>query len=251
MKIKRNLLLICVFCISIMVTGCGDPLFVMTAEEESIITLYASKTVSKFNKNQSTGICNARVKTGELDEDYEADQETEEEVPENPEEETPLDEENPDMETGTIDEEIPDSETEVDSEESGYSFTNAMGIDGVEFSFSSFDVSDVFQTSAYATNKVNGKKYVVLHIDAVNNSGSSVDFSTISDRTYSLSIGEEKAEVVCVPVSNNLDTYDGVMKSGAEKSFVLVFLFNESSLENMSSLELFVTSDGTTRGTTI
>lgn len=251
MIIKRYSLLICVFCISIMVTGCGDPLFVMTPDEEAIITLYASKTVSKFNKNQSTGICNARVKTGELADDYVADEDMEEENPEESSEEVPFDEENPDMELDSTEVEVPDSETEIDSADSGYEFTDAMGIDGVEFSFSSFDVSDVFQTNAYATNKVNGKKYVVLHINAKNNSDSSVDFSTISDRSYSLKIGGEEAEVVYVPVSNNLDTYDGVMSAGAEKSFVLVFLFGESSLEDMSSLELFVTSDGTTRGTTI
>ena len=79
MKIKRCTLLICMFCCSLLFTGCGEPLYTMTAEEESIITLYASKTVSKFNKNQTTGICNARVKVGELDENYEAD---EEDIPE-------------------------------------------------------------------------------------------------------------------------------------------------------------------------
>ena len=97
MKIKRCMLLICVSCISLLATGCGEPLYTMTAEEESIITLYASKTVSKFNKNQTTGLCNARVKAGELEEDYEASVDEEESL-----EEQPVDEENVqiDPETG-------------------------------------------------------------------------------------------------------------------------------------------------------
>ncbi len=259
MRIKRILLLICVLCFSIMATGCGEPLYEMTDDEEAIITAYASKTVSKFNKNQSTGICNVRVKTGELDLDYVPDEELEES--DNPDE--MIDSENPD--DGTIDETDLDNEQDLDSAEgdtqeledetsggqSGYSITDAVGIDGVEFSCSSFDVSDVYQTNAFATSKVNGKKYVILHIDAQNVSNSSIDFSSYGDRSYQLSIDGTKADTVYVPVSNNLDTYDGVLKANDSKSFVLVFLFSDSSLDNMSSLELFVTSDGTTRGTTI
>ena len=37
----------------------------------------------------------------------------------------------------------------------------------------------------------------------------------------------------------------------ASKDMILVFSFSNSSVEDISSLELYVTSDGTTRGTTI
>ena len=73
MKIKSLGLLISILSIAFLFTGCGEPLMKMTAEEEAIITAYASKAVSKFNKNQTIGIANARVREGELDEEYNHD----------------------------------------------------------------------------------------------------------------------------------------------------------------------------------
>ena len=75
MKTNRILLLISVLCFSLLATGCGEPLYEMTSEEEAIISLYASKAVAKFNKNQVVGIANPRVKKGELDEEYSPDEE--------------------------------------------------------------------------------------------------------------------------------------------------------------------------------
>jgi hypothetical protein len=99
---------------------------------------------------------------------------------------------------------------------------------------------------------VKGKKYLVLSIEASNTSSSSVDFSNYSDRKYSLSLnGGEKSGTQYTPLSNDLANYDGILAAGDKKTFILVFQFNNSSVENITSLELYVTSDGTTRGTTI
>ena len=223
----------------------------MTPEEESIITLYASKTVSKFNKNQTTGICNARVKVGELDENYEADEDI-------PEDEV-VDQENPEVnpEDGEITEDMevtaPDLEEEGESADTGLSFTNAVGIEGVSFACSEFDVATEFKpSSSFVLTEVSGKKYVILHVTAKNETDSAVDFSNYDDRSYSLSInGGEKIGTQFTPVSNDMATYDGTLAAGASKDLILVFLFSNSSVENISSLELYVTSDGTTRGTKI
>ena len=252
MKIKRLFLLISLMCFSLLFTGCGEALYTMTAEEEAVITLYASKTVSKFNKNQMTGIANARVRDGELDDDYEAD-ETEEAVEET-EENTEIEY---DPETGepivSEDEEITDETTEDSSaEDTGYSLTDAIEIDGVEFTCSEFDVAADYKTNNFVLSQVSGKKYVVLSIKAENTSDSSVDFSNYTGRTYSLSLnGGTKASTQYTPLSNDLANYDGILAAGETKSFILVFLFSDSSVENITSLELFVTSEDTTRGTTI
>ena len=258
MKIKRLFSLVSILCFSLVFTGCGEALYTMTAEEEAIITLYASKTVSKFNKNQTVGICNARVKTGELDSDYEADETNEdeeqtdediqnEEVAINPETGEPID--SADLADSTT-----DDEESVDEDDSslGYSFTEAIGVQGVEFTCSEFDVSEDYKTSNFVLNKVSGKQYVALKITGENTTDKSVDFSEYSNRTYSLSINNgEKVSSQFTPLSNDLANYDGVLAAGETKSYVLVFLFSNSSVENISSLQLYVTSDGTTRGTTI
>lgn len=252
MKIKRFLLLISVMCFSLFFTACGEPLYTMTEEEEAVITAYASKTVSKFNKNQTTGIANARVKEGELDDEYEpneADSEGTEEV---------IGEENTeveyDPETGEpiVTDETQDETSEETSDDAGYSMTDAIEIPGVEFTCSEFDVTSDYKTNNFVLSQVSGKKYVVLSIEAKNTSDSSVDFSNYTGRTYNLSLnGGAKTSTQYTPLSNDLANYDGILAAGDSKSFILVFLFSDSSVENISSLELFITSDGTTRGTTI
>lgn len=238
---------------SLMFTGCGEPLYAMTEEEEAIITAYASKAVSKFNENQTIGIANARVRTGELDEDYSQDEKEEEEATEVTEGEEQVE---IDPETG---EPIAPAEGEAEGEASedssadgGYSFTDAMNIEGVEFTCSEFDVTPEYKTKSFLLEKVSGKKYLVLSITAKNTSKSSVDFSKYADRSYSLSLnGGEKTKTEFTPLGNDLNNYDGLLAAGDTKSLVLVFLFSDSSVENITSLELFVTSEDTTRGTTI
>jgi len=256
MKIKRFFLLISVMCFSLLFTACGEPLYTMTEEEEAVITAYASKTVSKFNKNQTTGIANARVKAGELDDEYEpdeADSEGTEEV---------IDEENTEVEydpetgepivTDETQDETSEETSEENSDDAGYSMTDAIQIPGVEFTCSEFDVTSDYKTNNFVLSQVSGKKYVVLSIEAKNTSDSSVDFSNYTGRTYNLSLnGGTKASTQYTPLSNDLANYDGILAAGDSKSFILVFLFSDSSVENISSLELFITSDGTTRGTTI
>ncbi len=253
MKIKRFCLLISIMSFSLMFTGCGEPLYAMTEEEEAIITAYASKAVSKFNENQTIGIANARVREGELDEDYSPGEKEEEEATEATEGEEQVE---IDPETG---EPIAPAEGEAEGEASedssadgGYSFTDAMNIEGVEFTCSEFDVTPEYKTKSFLLEKVSGKKYLVLSITAKNTSKSSVDFSKYADRSYSLSLnGGEKTKTEFTPLGNDLNNYDGLLAAGDTKSLVLVFLFSDSSVENITSLELFVTSEDTTRGTTI
>lgn len=265
MKTNRILLLASVLCFSLIATGCGEPLYEMTSEEEAIITLYASKAVAKFNKNQVIGIANARVKKGELDDEYvpDEDQEDQEEVPEetsteeliDPETGEPVASEESDAvessNEGTSDE--TSNNDEDSSVDSGYSFTNAVGIEGVEFTCSEFDVTTEYKaSSSFVLTQIKGKKYLVLYIEAENKSDSAVDFSKYSNREYSLSLnGGEKSKSQYTPVSNDLSTFRGSMKPGEKKSFIIVFSFSNSAVESISSLELYVSSDGSTRGTTI
>ena len=251
MKIKRLILSISILCFSLLFTGCGESLYTMTPEEEAVITLYASKTVSKFNKNQTTGIANARVKPGELDEDYDPE-EQEEETAEIPEEENVEVEIDPESGEPIIAEPTETEEDEDVGAESGYSFTNAVSVPGVEFTCSEFDVTPEFKTKSFLLSKISGKQYVVLYIDATNTTDSAIDFSEVAERSYSLSLnGGAKASTQYTPLSNDLANFDSILTAGETKSFVLVFLFNNASVENITSLELFVSSEGTTRGTTI
>jgi len=206
-----------------------------------------------FNtKNQTTGIANARVKAGELDDEYEPDEAESEETEEVIDEENTEVEYDPETGEPIVTDETEEGTTEEGSEDAGYSMTDAIEISGVEFTCSEFDVTSDYKTNNFVLQQVSGKKYVVLSIEAKNTSDSSVNFSNYTGRTYNLSLnGGAKASTQYTPLSNDLANYDGILAAGESKSFILVFLFSDSSVENISSLELFITSDGTTRGTTI
>ena len=265
MKFKRSVLLISIICFSLFSTGCGEALITMSDEEEAIVTLYAAKMVSKFNENQTNGICNARIRDGELDDAYAAAGVSTEDETSNSEDvsesadnadeatnqgtDTSLD---PDMED-TTGETADAIDGENLSSDTGYSFTDAIGIDGMEFTCSEFDVSTEFKaSSSFVLSEVSGKKYVVLTIEGTNTSDSTIDFSALDSRSYSLSINDGTAsQSQYTPLSNDLSTYDGKLAAGDSKTFILVFLFSDSSVENITSLELYVEGDGSTRGTTI
>ncbi len=254
MKINRILLVTSVLCFSLLGTGCGEPLYEMTSEEEAIIALYSAKAVAKFNENQVIGIANARVRKGELDDDYKPDEE--EEVADAIEGEENSEETEPqiDPETGEpIVTETSEESGDESSNASGLSFTDAVGVDGVEFICSEFDVTTEYKpTDSFILSKVSGKQYVVLSIEATNTTEAAVDFSGFSKRSYSLSLnGGDKANTVFTPLPNDLANFRGNLKAGESKKFILVFLFSNSSVENISSLELFVTSDDSTRETAI
>ncbi len=257
MKTNRIILFTSVLCFSLLATGCGEPLMEMTSEEEAIISLYSAKAVAKFNQNQIIGIANARVKKGELDMDYKPGEEEQIEGEENSEEpeidpETGEPIENPDAQEINADGEQTEAEGQ-NSQDAGYSFTDAVGIEGVSFVCSEFDVTSEYKpTSSFILSKVSGKKYLVLNIKATNESEADIDFSKYSKRTYSLSLnGGEKVNSQFTPLTNDLSSFKGSLKAGESKDFVLVFLFSNSAVENITSLELFVTSDGNSRETSI
>lgn len=240
MKFKRFVLIISVLCFSISATGCGEALYTMTDEEETIISLYAAKMVSKFNKNQTNGICNARIKEGELDGAYSSAPEIDEILPEDSIDDTGL---VYDPETGELIEQGPEA-TEV---QGGYSFTDAIAVENVSFNCASFEVAKEYKaTSSFILTEVKGKSYVVLKIDATNNSDEEVVFD--NDLSFKLSVnGSSYSSTQNTFLSNDLSTYNGSVGAGDTKKFVLVFQFSDSEIEDITSLSLQVTNDGTTR----
>ena len=246
MNFKRFYVTLCLCLVSLMFTGCGDTLYTMTADEETTVVLYAAKMVAKFNKNQTTGVCNARIRDGELDEAYGISSDSDENEEINDDISSDVSEVDP--ETG---EEITSEGDLEGNADTGLSFTDAIGIEGMEFSCSSFDVVDEFQTEYFVLTRVSGEKYLVLYIDGTNTTDETIDFSELSTRSYKLSVGGSTSSTQNTFLDNDLSTFDGVIDASDSMEFILVFQFNSSELEDISSLSLLVDDNGQTRGTTI
>ena len=245
MKFRRLALLSSVLCFSILATGCGEALYTMTDTEEETIALYAAKIISKYNVNQTTGICNARIRDGELDEAYgiTADDSSGDDNTEDFEDFSSGDLNTADGEDGENSENIDVSD--------GYSFTDAIGIEGCDFTCSSFDVTSEYKaSSSFVLTEVKGKKYLVLYINGENISDNDITFDGNMDFTLKVN-GSVSSSTQETFLSNDLSTFDGTIKSGEQKEFVLVFQFANSEVGEISSLDLEVTNNGVTRGVTL
>ncbi|MCR4693814.1 MAG: hypothetical protein K5773_00640 [Pseudobutyrivibrio sp.] len=265
MKFKRALLLISIMSFSLFSTGCGEALYTMTDEEETIITLYSAKIVNKFNKNQTIGIANARIRPGELDEAYAARGIDNPYTAENEalnynqdatSSEEPTDTQNPDLENP----ELANGDTNPSQQaESGpsidysYSLTDAIGIGDLDFEYTGMDIDPSPDISKfYAIYAESGKTFVVLHLDATNNTNSSVNFGDFDGNKYGLSVNNSSLyECYKTVVSNDLSIYNGSIEPGETKSFLLVFQLSSSSVSDTSSLGLSVDNNGNIRGTII
>ena len=241
MKFKRFILCISILCFSLTATGCGEALYTMTDEEEEIIAVYAAKMVSVFNENQTTGVCNVRVKPGELDEAYGV-------VAEETEVTDDTTVESVDSEGNVTEETVDTDTTEVAG---GFSLTEAMGVAGVGFSCASFDVTSEFQaTSSFVLTEEKGKKYVVLHITGTNSTDTDIEIKP--DFEFKLSVnGSSPASTQYTFMDNDLSSFDGSIPAEGSQDFVLVFLFDNATVDDVSTLELQVTNDGQTRSVTI
>lgn len=243
---KRIVLTIIAICSSLCITGCGEALYTMTPEEETIVSLYAAKMVSKFNKNQLTGIANARVRQGELDEVRGIS--SEEEVAEV---------EAPDYTADELEamyqEGISENNEENESIPSGFDLNQAMGIEGIDFSITSLDVTNEFAAnSSFVLTEVTGKVYVVLKITGTNVSSGEVNFADYSAADYALSInGSSKFKTQYSFLDNDLSVFSGSIAEGESEDFVLVFQTDTATASDIKSINLEVTRDGENRGTTI
>ncbi|MCF0131452.1 MAG: hypothetical protein HUJ71_06965 [Pseudobutyrivibrio sp.] len=244
MRIKRLILTVVLICFALGSTGCGEALYTMTEEEETVVTLYAAKMVSKFNKNQTIGVCNARVRPGELDDGYGT---TAEENIDEPQEVAP--------------EVIPNQDNlgETDNSQQdvslnfGYSLTEVIGISGMEFSLDSFEVMNEYKASDYfVLTAGSGKKYLVLHFTGKNTSDAAIelDMGSVKGTTYKLYVnGAASATAQKTVLLEDLSSYFGTVSAGEEKEFVLIFQFSDSQVEDVSSIALEVTLDGITKAT--
>lgn len=237
-------LMVLVMCFA---TGCGDALYTLTDEEEQTIVLYSAKMVSKFNKFQTTGVCNANIREGELPIAGATD------IP------------NENMDAVT-DPDIAPSDNQPDSSSQPSNtpvsqvqdnqapavtapIDTVLGMEGLELSITNYEVTSIYTaTDFFELTCPAGYSYLVLHLDGYNTTGSDMMIDGFTNgNKYTLTIdGVYKSSNQTTVLLNDLATYKGTIAAGDSKDFVLVFQYKTTQLENFSTLSLVVTSD---RGT--
>lgn len=271
MKIKKLLMFCLLICFMFGTTGCGDRLYELTDEESDIITIYAAKTVSKYNIRTGQGMCNAYVRDGELKFGNEVDNTTAQ-TPQNQDDvlnslDQLLDElsgnnssssdsdntvvQNPgSSDGGNNNSSAPATGTVT----SGLALSDTLAVDGVDFTLSTFDVTDVYNAGSYfALTARNGYKYLVLNIKAKNKTTSPVAIDMLSRGSkYILTVnGSHKQASQTTILLNDLSTYKGTLGAGESKDMALLFMFPNDQLSTIDSVGFSVETNGTTRSTTL
>lgn len=237
-------LMVLVMCFA---TGCGDALYTLTDEEEQTIVLYSAKMVSKFNKFQTTGVCNATIREGELPIAGMSNIPNENMVSVTDPDIIPTDTQ---QQTSTEPADNPVSQPEVSTVPTTTApLDTVIGMEGLDLSITNYEVSSICTaTDFFELTCPAGYSYLVLHLDGTNTTGSDMMIDGfVNGNKYTLTVdGVYKSNNQTTVLLNDLATYKGTIAAGDTKEFVLVFQYKTTQLENFSTLSLMVTSD---RGT--
>jgi uncharacterized protein YceK len=228
---KRFRLLAVVSAATLLLGGCGTPLYELTDDEQNIIVTYAAFTLAKHNTYQKDGMTNAVL--AEEDSQEETTTDTQQESSET----------DSSTSTGT-------ATDEGSGEEDAISLAAAVGQEsGLTVSYKGYQVQDSYQEGDYlAVNPDVGKRLVVMKFKIKNPTDKDIELDTVSlDNTFYASFdgGNRIKETVSFG-AQSLSSYLGVIKAGKSKTAVLLFQVSESQADAISSVELTVQMDDST-----
>ena len=248
---KKNKAFLCVILMSFMVisTGCGDKMISLTDDEATLIANYSAKVISVYNTDQKIGLCNAKISDEELGivkPDFSPEESYEEP-------ETSLDDglDEPDTVDPEVETILPDES--IDSPiSSGFTLSEAVGIDGVDFTIDYFVIDDMYSpTNHFALTANKGCKYVIFTIKASNKSQTdkAIDMMSLGSKFFCEIDGRSRAGAQTTILNNDLSSYQGTIAAGDTEDLVLLFQYKNSVLEQFSTVNLLVERDGVTRST--
>lgn len=222
----------------LLLTGCGEKLTELTTEEEEIITLYAAKVVAKHNVRLSQGI--VRYK-GSEDDDEDEEEISEEEATEDEE----LTEEEEIADTSDAESMAEDME-EAEAAAEPVTLTQAMGLDGISFTYEGAAVPQSLRLSSYYTlpDPAAGKQYVIVGYRLTNTTDGPVEVSIARMRpTFTATIDGESADAGIV-LEDDLSTYEGTIAAGGNEDLILLFEVSDAAASDLSDLNLAVNVNG-------
>ncbi len=229
MKLKRAVFCSILVCFALNLGGCGDKMYTLTEEEAEIIALYSAKMVSKFNKDQKTGINNAIISDEELGI-------------------TAAEEDDIISSDPLVD---GDTEVSADNEDSeatpvatGGRLSN-MAVDGIDFVLDDYEVTNEYKASdVFVLNAAKGSSYVVLNLLATNNTDDDIDVDVLdSGNVYRLTVnGKATVTAQTTILMNDLSTYQGTINAGETKELILVFEFKKDQIDSVEKLSVGVST---------
>jgi hypothetical protein len=232
---NRFRLLATVSAVSLLLGGCGTPLYTLTDDEENLIVSYAAYALAESNVYQEDGMTNAQLP---------AEEETQEQQVVSSESTDTSEQENSEASSSATTE-----STGVNQNEETVSLAAAIGQgSGLSVSYKGYQVQDSYQeVNYYAVDPDVGKRLVVMKFKIKNPTDQDIELDTVSlDNTFYASFdGEDSIKETVSFGAQSLSFYDGVIKAGKSKTAVLLFQLPEEEADQFSTVDLMVQLDGT------
>lgn len=232
--IRRGMVLVIM---AVFLTGCGDEMFPLTEGEEAIIVNYSSGTLAKHNRRQQEGLTMVAER--------EEEEEVEEPIPE-PEEETEEPEEQDTEKKENNSDDSPEAEEETVPQ---VTLTEALGISGMEFSYTNYSVTSHYQQGdVYSLDASSGNTYLMLNFNITNTGSEAAECDIIGKQpVFTLKVDDNPSvQSIFTLLENDLSTYSATVEPGQTVATVLMFEVPETITENISDLQLQLQANGST-----
>lgn len=219
MKNNRRFLAISLVVVSFLLSGCGTPLYELTADEEALIVKYAAHFVAKHNVYQKDGI------SIEVAEDESSKEETQE----------PEDTQKP-------------SQGETDK-----SLTVAQGANlpkGISLKYDGCYVADhIKEGAAYSEEAGEGYTFYIMKFQMKNTTEEAIQIDNFdADIVFKLTSGSLVVKSKSHPfLSTELTSYMGTLDAGEQTEVILVFKVKKADAEKISSPSLEIVDGDTTK----
>lgn len=232
MKNKKRYLFISIVAMMLFLTGCGESLYELTAEEEALVVHSAAYYVAKHNIQQKDGV-NGAVLPDEIasEEDVvSSEQETQSQ-----------------NSTGASDDE--QNEPKL-PEDTGVSLAEVIGqTDNLQITYEGSHVAKNYKEgSAYIVDAEAGKTFYVMKFKLTNITNAAVEVNNASKSPVMKLISDAvtvKSEVTFL--TSDFSTYQGTIGAGESVETILLFEVSEAVAEQIENPTLQITIGNSTK----
>lgn len=231
MKNNRGRFFAVLLCVSMLLCGCGTPMFEITEEEQHMIATYSAYVLAKYNIYQKDGLVRLPAALmEELDSEF-ADEEPED--TQTPDEDKPL---------------VSDGNAWDLSYGDALSLAQAVGYeDQLRITYQGFEIADNYKEGkVYSIDPHKEKKFVVAKFVMENITDGKLTVDVLNNSpTFSITVDGERwlPEKVTLLLSD-LSTYQGTLEAGACVDTVILFEVDENLAQDISQIAMNVTKDG-------
>lgn len=226
MKKHRRFLAMVLAGLTLLCTGCGTPLFELTADEEALIIKYAAHFVAKHNIYQKDGVV-SMVPEDELETESETESETE-------------NTQKPD-----------ESESSSSSEEIKLpTIAETVGMPaGITLGYlESYTTSSVKEGGAYSVDAEEGFTYYVLKFSMKNETDEPIEVDNASAHPiFKLTSDKVVIRSAVTFLSADLSTYKGTIGAKESVEVILLFKIKATDVDKIKEPTLSVVVNGETQ----